>query len=444
MSSFSEYSIYNSKLEELNILEEFIFKNNKNINDKYNTNTFLLDTSLEDFSLIEKYVYEIAMFQFKNLNIKYNSDKYYIEFWWRNDIFKSFHIDCDEKYRTETKKYSLPLLSNVFYLSDSYYATILTNIELEDYKYKEFNNHNISISLSKKGKIVSFDSRYFHGVSNIFEDIDPGVTTSGRSTIMINLWDKKPKDIIYYNSNETIRYDKVSIIQIMKEPEPEYIDYDTNYELLFENLLYENYYCVLYNFGKELYKKYNDIRSIIKKSTFIFSDKKISLDKQQIKPILTSEHIIEPFLIKHIYTTDICLWILFEMKSQCNIEINMDMVIFNFILISLNNSILPKLSIKYPILKIVNITSIVFTSKIEFEGLSSEIYSNKITTNTTNSEGDYFCIFIALEELTIYYINTIYVLNVGDIFIITENMRKNTKIDDKQFLLIKLDYSINE
>jgi len=438
MSSFTEYSIYNSKIEELNILQEFICKNNENIENRYNTNTFLLDTSQENFSLIEKYIYEIAMFQFKNLNIKYNSDKYYIEFWWRNDIFKSFHIDCDEKYRKETNKYLLPLLSNVFYLSDSYYSTILTNIELEDYKYKEFNNHNISISLSKKGKIVSFDSRYFHGVSNIFEDIDPGVTTSGRSTIMINLWNKKPKDIIYYKSNETTRYDKVSMIQFMKEPEPVYIDYDTNYEILFEKLLYENYYCILYNFGKELYKKYNDIQSIIQKSTFIFSDKDTSNKDISINPVSIIQFMIDPFLIKYIYTTDICLWILFEMKTHNNIEINTDMVIFNFILISLNNSILPKLSNKYQILKKLNISSIIFTSKIEFEELTTEIYSNK---TPINYESDYFCIIIALEESTINYINTIYVLNIGDIFIITKNMKKNIKIDDKKILLINLEYN---
>ena len=136
MSTFSEYSIDNFDLQELNNLEEFIFQNNKNKENAYNTNTFLLDTSIEKFSLIEKYVYEIAMFQFKNLNIQYDSEKYYIEFWWRNDIFKSFHIDCDENYRTETNKYLLPLLSTVFYLSDSYYSTILTNIDLEQYKYE--------------------------------------------------------------------------------------------------------------------------------------------------------------------------------------------------------------------------------------------------------------------------------------------------------------------
>jgi hypothetical protein len=446
MSTFSVYSIDNFKIEELNSLEEFIYKNNKNLENEFYTNTFLLDTSVEEFSLIEKYVYEIAMFQFKTLNIQYNPEKYYIEFWWRNDIFKSFHIDCDEKYRSETNKYLLPLLSNVLYLSDSYYSTILTNTNLEDYKYKEFNN-TISISFSKKGKIVSFDSQYFHGVSNVFEEIDPGVTTYGRSTLMINLWDKRPKDIKYYKSNGETYYNKLNNMTFIKENEPEYINYNTNYEVLFEKLLYENCYDILYSLGKEIYKKYITIPSTIQNSTFVFSDRNIFTEKPVVvEPIVNTEITIQPVVMENIYTVDICLWILFEMKQHKHIEISADMVIFNFLLISLNNSILTKISNKYPVIKTINIKNMFFTSNIKnalIQDTPIPITSDKINIDNTldnmcekNINCTEIYIIIALKELTIYDKNSMYTLNIGDTFMVSNN---NIKINETLFLLIILD-----
>jgi hypothetical protein len=377
------------------------------------------------------------MFQFKNLNIEYNPDKYYIEFWWRNDVYRSFHIDCDEKYRKETNKYLLPLLSNIVYLSDSHYATILTNIDLEDYKYKEFNN-NISVSLSKKGKIVSFDSKYFHGVSDIFENIDSGITTQGRSALMINLWDKKPKDILYYKESENNIFHKNNTIKFIKEPDPQYIKYNVKYEELLEKLLYEKCYSVLYDFGKEIYKKYNTTNFMINNSTFMFSNKdntKSSNESIIISPKQKCENKIQSFFIKNSYSYDICQWILFEMKEKNNIEIVKNMVIFNFILLSLNNTILPKIQNKYQIVNVMDVRNIYFSSNIDiiFKQLSDESSMQKYINGQQNNENNSIYIIIALEELTIVYINNIYILDIGDIFIIKN---KNIKVDEKRFLFI--------
>ena len=50
---------------------------------------FLLDTSKTNFDLIEKVVYEIAMFHFEHLNIKFDPNEHFIEFWFKNQIFKN-------------------------------------------------------------------------------------------------------------------------------------------------------------------------------------------------------------------------------------------------------------------------------------------------------------------------------------------------------------------
>ena len=154
------------------------------------TNTYLLNTTKKELNLLEKYVYDIAMFHFKRLNIEYNSDANYIEFWFKNKVtLKSYHFDCDEYERKTNNKYIYPLLSNVIYLNDSIYPTIITNIDLEKYKYKEFNNEkNITIIFPKKNKHISFDGTNRHGVSAIFEE---NKKDDPRYILAINLWNKK-------------------------------------------------------------------------------------------------------------------------------------------------------------------------------------------------------------------------------------------------------------
>ena len=63
----------------------------------YSSKTHLLDYKKYKYSLLEKYVYDISMFHFNRLNIEYNSDTHYIEFWCKNTIeLNNFHFDCDE------------------------------------------------------------------------------------------------------------------------------------------------------------------------------------------------------------------------------------------------------------------------------------------------------------------------------------------------------------
>ena len=59
-------------------------------------NTSLLDLSKDFYSLIEKFVYDTAIFHFKRLNIK-NIDNYFIEFWSKTKFDTHLlHLDCDE------------------------------------------------------------------------------------------------------------------------------------------------------------------------------------------------------------------------------------------------------------------------------------------------------------------------------------------------------------
>ena len=142
---------------------------------------FLLDTSKTNFELIEKVVYEIAMFHFNRLNINFDPNEHFIEFWLKNTICKnsdnyahninSFHYDCDENERQMNNKQFKPLMSSVNYFNDNDFPLLLTEIDLEDYKFKKFENkNNIQIIFPKKNKQFTFDGTKYHGVVDIFNN----------------------------------------------------------------------------------------------------------------------------------------------------------------------------------------------------------------------------------------------------------------------------------
>lgn len=174
---------------------------------------FLLDTSKIKFDLIEKVVCEFAMFHFEKLNINFDPNQHFIEFWFKNSIFKNkadssmnintFHYDCDENEKSINNKQFKPLMSCVNYFNDNDFPLLLTEIDLEEYKFKKFDNkNNIQIIFPKKNKQITFDGTKFHGVVDIFNNLnDDPDSDIERYMLAINLWNKKPLNIPYYENN---------------------------------------------------------------------------------------------------------------------------------------------------------------------------------------------------------------------------------------------------
>lgn len=401
---FDTFDIYSDNLiNEIEQIHNFIMLNNlgKRAN---HCDFWLLDTSQSTFSLLEKYIYDIAMFQFQKLNIEFNPDKYYIEFWWRNDVnLNNFHIDCDENERLLSGIYKLPLLSNVVYFNETLYPTVLTNIDLDQYKYKDFENtHTLCVSLPKKGKLVSFNSSYYHGVVNIFRSYN----NDNRSTLMINLWDYRPTNEEFYNSKNVLNiYSKSeSLLQISKNDPPTKISMDNLFfnDNFMEDLLYNQKYDILLPCGDKLIELYgNDIKH--NNSTFEFfldqnkdkaEDTKINLKSD----ILNSDNLkyMQRMTLHKIYNDDICKWIINEANkvhgSFSKIEFEGIHNIFSFVLISVKN-IIQKICDKYCLKNIehqINISELglikntknidVF-SKIDYKG---SLLSFIILLNSTN------------------------------------------------------------
>lgn len=314
--------IQNWKIE-VNSDEIYDFiKNNVSFN-----GTNLLNTDQDSFNLLEKYVYDISMFHFNRLNIEYDSKSHYIEFWCKSTTdLNKFHFDCDEYEKLINNNYIYPLLSNIVYLNDSIYPTLITNIDLEKYKYKEFENEkNITLVFPKKNKHISFDGSKRHGVTSIFSEED---VNEPRYIIAINLWNVKPTNVEYYQKEKTNKmYDnKIQVINInpCNECENIIVVKDIlNYDF-FENLFYKNKNknnCVIFSdlLKIEFYENNKYIFKIEEKNeeknVELTKANKLLIDIENIKTIdniVSTNRFLQRCILNNIYSQDTCNWIINE------------------------------------------------------------------------------------------------------------------------------------
>jgi hypothetical protein len=139
-------------------------KINENIIDLIKTKPkqlYLLNFKKEQFTLIEKYVYDIAVFHLQRLNIDLNNE-IFIEFWFKSKIIdnfdkiygiNNFHVDCDEEEKRCNNKVLHPILSCVTYGTDCLSPTIITDVNYDDYKFKNFENKEmIQVIFPEKNK----------------------------------------------------------------------------------------------------------------------------------------------------------------------------------------------------------------------------------------------------------------------------------------------------
>ena len=97
----------------------------------YNKHNIFLETA----SIIELYVYNIALFHADRLDI--NID----------DIYITFHnVVNSATYFSEDKNNNRSFLTCITYINTSDNLSIITNINHNDYKYKNLNNNKIFIS----------------------------------------------------------------------------------------------------------------------------------------------------------------------------------------------------------------------------------------------------------------------------------------------------------
>lgn len=302
--------------------------NSELLNEEFKTK--LLNINNDKFDILEKFVYDSALFHFTNLNYDLNNGEYFIEFWIKNKFDTHFlHVDCDEHEKKENLNYVYPLLSIVSYFNESDAPTIITNIDMERYKYKKFEDDiSFFLSFPTPNKQISFNPIYFHGSTLLNEP-----ENDNRIIIAINLWKQKPNNIEFYNSNLKCEHELFNknekLIEIEKNNNvidiplsEQHINYD-----LFDELFYNNHAKLLYPFK-------NIIAENMKTSEYvcynIFLSKRIEQEVllaklknkygdviDDMNYILENNNIrynrfLQRFIYKNIYSKDLCNWIIDE------------------------------------------------------------------------------------------------------------------------------------
>lgn len=316
-----------------------------------NTNNYplkLLDLNKARFDLLEKFVYETIVFHIKQLslidkNIELDINKYYIEFWNKTKVYKDsiniLHVDCDEEKRKAKNEYSHPILSCVTYFDDSEFPVLLTDITRDEYMFKEFENKpKNQIIFPKKYHQIVFDGSKYHGVSdilNIFNN-ENDIQSYDRNIIAINLWNAKPTNISYYESENSSIYNKEECyfyfslgnndISKLNLTNPFTFDF---YETIFYNTANFKFPDEITEFVKTDYAKgkYNFLLIYEEKTITNYKCKKLENDidfmnklndncddKGSINNIVYNRF-IQRYVYQNIYSKNVCEWIIFEAEK---------------------------------------------------------------------------------------------------------------------------------
>jgi hypothetical protein len=289
--------------------------------------TRLLDTQQNDYDEIEQFIYHTAIYHFNDLNIKYDKEKHYIEFWCKYEVdLNGFHIDCNEMMKDKLI-YEYPLLSTVSYFcSMNNYPFALTTIDLEKYMYKNFENEkNIYLVFPNNNTQIAFNKPYYHGVLDINT-----VNNIIRPIIAINLWNKPPTNVEYYkkpieitkNININIEITKVENTYINIPVEDNMFNYNT-----YNNILYYRNNKLLIN-NELIAKITNNLSNIIvlTQNNGAAVNDIINKKKNIITEIVSDElkifenRFIQRFNYSSIFSKDICDWIIYETEKYASIH----------------------------------------------------------------------------------------------------------------------------
>jgi hypothetical protein len=170
--------------------------NNIDINKSYVLN---LDR-IGEYDKIESLVYKTINYHIKEKNIILDQLLHTIDF----SLIDDLNIYTIE-YNKNNKKH--PILSTITYLSDDCDALFFTNVELENYKYKEFyDEHKIIIAQPEKNKQILFPSSQYYGKLKSKNNIE-----NKNLYLKINLWDNIINIQHNYYSPDNICKENISI-----------------------------------------------------------------------------------------------------------------------------------------------------------------------------------------------------------------------------------------
>ena len=396
---------------------------------------YLLDHSKENLDIIEKYIYDIVEFHLSNMNILLD-DNIFVEFWFKTYSDYNMHIDSDDIRVSKNNASPRPFLSSITYLNDDESPTVFTNISLDSYKHKKFEeNNSLIFYFPKKLNHVVFDGgNYFHSKCNLFNN---KYELKERNTLLINLWNIKPMGIKYYDSTSRNQffdgnkfrlysYNKYKVLPLInfKNQNYKYKTYETDKNVLSKEFFQE----ILYNKkDKNIFNRFNSFFENYKETghnVFVLKENKLQNNNKFNIPLridynnihlsteqkeIISIHQGEYILLRDFIDKNTCNHIIQEYKNyikQNNFTTNKIIEcedvesIFEIVMKKYFETLLNTISKKISINKQLNVKNISIINKINNE---QKIYNDTLIAN------------ILLSKSSIY-INDM-VLNQGDLFV---------------------------
>jgi hypothetical protein len=194
-------------------------------------------------------------------------------------------------YKKEVDDFIYPLLSCMVFLTESNIPFVMTDIDINNHKYKEFKRQQqINVIFPQKNTHVVFDSKKCNGFINSIDNTN----NNSIIAIEINVW-----------KNEIDSFNKPNII--FKSIQPNSIEGENilNYHL-FDTLLYKKKYTM------------NDVKTLMELSRdthkwFSIQNKKLV---KQNSVLNMNNKFMQRFHIKNFINENTCLFLLENMENE--------------------------------------------------------------------------------------------------------------------------------
>jgi hypothetical protein len=268
---------------------------------------------------LEEYVSQITAFHSSRLKLHIDKSLC-IEFSIIKPTLNQCNIVYDKPNYEKTNKKNSPICSIITNLGDYICPLLLTDINHQQYKYKQFTDqtHNKLIFLKKYMHLV-FDSSKYHGFVDILND---GKVETTQTYLLINLWSYPLDNIPYYSSAKNIsNYSTQMTFTDMNKPKhTESVDASSlNYEF-FERMLYGNVFIFDDQFVTNIHNsKASNIQRVvlqIKKQTEL--DTVSAVENNHAYDYKNDKRFIQRFICPNLFPEWICLWLTREFKAVIN------------------------------------------------------------------------------------------------------------------------------
>lgn len=192
------YDIYNLSLS----------NDNFNFNKLEKNKSYLYQPNKTDkYSSVEQIVNYISHYHIKKRNKDLNNDPI-IEFSVIGSSNRFTNI-YDKSYYNDNNIKLYPEFSIITNFDDNECQLILTNVDNDTYKFKEFDTQTeVNLITLSKYQNIAFNSSLYHGLNNLLND---NCSVLSQNCLLINIWNTRKSDIPYFLPDNNYNYNNITI-----------------------------------------------------------------------------------------------------------------------------------------------------------------------------------------------------------------------------------------